>query len=40
MMKAPPGAALEVVEAEFFLHLLVSLFARPAGFDRSDDLLL
>ena len=29
-----PGAALEVVEAEFLLHLLVRLLADPAGLDR------
>lgn len=32
-------AALEMVEAEFLLHLLVSLLARPPSLDRSDDLL-
>ena len=39
VMKTPPGAAFEVVEAELLLHLLVSLFARPSSFDRGDDLL-
>jgi hypothetical protein len=29
-----PGPPLEVVEAEFFLHLLVRLLAGPAGLDR------
>ena len=33
-MKASPGAAFEVVEAEFFLELLVSLLADPARLDR------
>ena len=30
-----PGAALEVVEAEFLLHLLVGLLAYPARLDRA-----
>ena len=30
VVQATPGAALEVVEAEFFLHLLVHLLADPA----------
>jgi hypothetical protein len=29
-VKALPGSALEVVEAEFFLHLLVSLLTDPS----------
>ena len=33
-MKALPGAAFEVVEAEFFFELLVSLLADPARLDR------
>ena len=35
--EAAPRAALEVVEAEFFLQLLVGLLARPAGLDSRDD---
>jgi hypothetical protein len=34
-VQSGPGAALEVVEAEFLLHLLVSLLARPARLDRA-----
>ena len=33
-MKTGPGAALEVVEAELLLHLLVRLLAHPARLDR------
>src|SRR4051794_41822308 len=29
-MEAPPGAALEMVQAQFLLHLLVTLLHRPA----------
>src|SRR5262249_40709146 len=32
-VKALPGSALEVVEAEFFFHLLVGLFANPSCLD-------
>ena len=32
-VKALPGSALEVVEAEFFFHLLVGLFADPSRLD-------
>ena len=32
-MEAMPGAAFEVVEAEFFLELLMRLLADPARFD-------
>ncbi len=32
-----PGAALEVIEAELFLHLLVHLLADPARLDRADE---
>ena len=32
-MQADPRTALEVVEAEFLLHLLVALFADPARLD-------
>ena len=28
-VKAVPGSSLEVIKAEFFLHLLVSLLANP-----------
>ena len=30
MVQATPGAALKMVEAEFFLHLLVHLLAEPS----------
>ena len=29
-VKAVPGPSLEVIKAEFFLHLLVSLLANPS----------
>ena len=32
-MKALPGSALEVIEAEFFLHLLMRLLADPSRLD-------
>ena len=32
-MQPDPGATLEVVEAEFFLELLMRLLADPARFD-------
>jgi hypothetical protein len=32
-MQALPGAALEVVETEFFLQLLMSLLANPSRLD-------
>jgi hypothetical protein len=32
-----PRTSLEVVEAEFLLHLLMHLFARPTSFDARDD---
>ena len=32
-----PGSALEVVEAEFLLRLLMRLFADPSGFDRGGE---
>lgn len=32
-VKALPGSALEVVEAEFFLHLLVGLLTDPSRLD-------
>ncbi len=34
MMKPAPAPALEVVEAEFILHLLVHLLADPTGLDQ------
>ena len=33
VVQAGPGSPLEVVETEFFLHLLVRLLADPAGLD-------
>ena len=33
-MKAVPRPSLEVIEAEFFLQLLMGLFANPSGLDR------
>ena len=32
-MKPLPGPALEVIESQFLLHLLMRLFANPSGFD-------
>lgn len=32
-VKARPGSALEVIEAEFLLHLLARLLAHPSGLD-------
>ena len=32
-MQALPGSSFEVIEAEFFLQLLVSLLANPSRFD-------
>ena len=32
-VKALPGSALEVIEAEFFFHLLMGLFADPSRLD-------
>ena len=32
-VQALPGSALEVIEAEFFFHLLVSLLANPSRLD-------
>ena len=34
-VKALPRSPLEVIETEFFLQLLMRLFANPAGLDRS-----
>ena len=33
-MKAVPRPSLEVIETEFFLQLLMGLFANPSGLDR------
>jgi hypothetical protein len=33
-VQAGPGAALEVVEPQFLLHLLMRLLAHPASLDR------
>jgi hypothetical protein len=38
-VQACPGAALEVVEPEFFLELLVRLLANPSGLDGGRKLL-
>jgi len=32
-VKALPGSSLEVIETEFFFHLLVGLFANPSCLD-------
>ena len=32
-VKALPGSALEVIETEFFFHLLVGLLANPSRLD-------
>ena len=32
-VQTPPGAALEVIEPEFFLELLMRLFTHPARLD-------
>ena len=39
VVQAAPAAALEVIEAELFLHLLVHLLADPAGLDRRSQVL-
>jgi hypothetical protein len=36
-MKAMPGSAFEVVEAQFFVDLLMRLLANPARFDRRGE---
>src|SRR6202453_492108 len=38
-VQAMPGAAFEVVEAKFFLELLVGLLADPSGLDRGGERL-
>src|ERR1700733_11674976 len=38
-MQAMPGSAFEVVEAKFFLELLVGLLADPSGLDRGGERL-
>ena len=35
-VQALPGSSLEVIETEFFFHLLVGLFANPSRFDRGS----
>ena len=37
MMQSKPRTSLEVIKAEFFLHLLMSLFAGPAGLHGGDN---
>src|SRR3954462_8448397 len=39
VVEAAPGAALEVVQAQLLLQLLVALFHRPAAFPQADRLL-
>jgi hypothetical protein len=36
-MEPMPGSALEVVETELFLHLLMRLFAEPARLDGGSE---
>lgn len=36
-MQPRPGLSLEVIEAEFFLELLVGLLTDPARFDRTGE---
>src|SRR3954451_6123065 len=36
VVEPPPGPALEVVESEFLLHLLVPLLDRPATLPQAD----
>ena len=38
-MEAMPGATFEVVETQFFLELLVRLFADPSRLDRGRERL-
>jgi hypothetical protein len=38
-MEAMPGSALEVIETEFLLELLMGLFADPSGLDRGGERL-
>jgi hypothetical protein len=39
VVQAVPTPALEVVEAEFFLHLLMRLFADPARLEQPNQAL-
>ncbi len=39
VMQSTPAPALEVVEAQFILHLLVHLFAYPAPLDQGRQIL-
>ena len=36
-VKALPGSSLEMVETEFFFHLLVGLFANPSYLDNGGE---
>ena len=36
-MEAAPGPALEVIEAQFFLEVLMGLFADPSRLDRAGE---
>ena len=36
-MQADPGSAFEMIEAKFFLELLMRLFTNPSGFDRGGE---
>ena len=38
-MKTSPGSTLKVVEAQFFLELLMRLFTNPSGLDGTGDVL-
>jgi hypothetical protein len=38
-MEAMPGPSFEVVEAQFFLELLMGLFADPSRLDRGGERL-
>ena len=38
-VKSGPGSSFEVIEVQFFLELLMSLFTDPAGLDRAGESL-
>jgi len=38
-LKSGPGSALEVIQSQFFLELLMCLFADPARLDRARESL-
>jgi hypothetical protein len=38
-VKSDPGSSFEVIEAQFFLELLMGLFADPARLDRAGESL-